>query len=119
MNISKIIFGVVILISGCVEKNNTHTLEGTWQGKLQTGTQVTLNFFKQNLKVITSKNGTSGSNQWQYSLSNDTLILINKNRDVTKHIISKLTDSNLRLVPEIPNQVDIAIIDAIEFSKKE
>jgi hypothetical protein len=109
---------LIVLISffSCQKKESftKEKLIGKWQSTDKKQSTIILDINKKNISRSENGNKIVYNN---YTLSGDTLILINtKVRE--KHIIEILTNTKLRFGAVNPYQKDIQLIDAVEFIKK-
>jgi hypothetical protein len=107
------LFLMIWAIVGCKhETQEQYLLLGAWDSRDQSG--LKLIFSENTLKEVYPDRTL----QWRYTLKGDTLILLNANTEIQKHIIGKLTDKKLKLKPEKFNQVDIPLMNHVEFFKE-
>lgn len=108
------------ILQGCVTTQfDKAELLGEWRGE-QAGNTVFLYFSEDIVTVNYSWSDTTSRLDWKYSIEGqDTLKLFNTRQGEEFHIISKLTNEQLKLRPIENNQVDIPLIDAITFKKSD
>lgn len=116
MNISlKVLFVVLISFFSC-QKKEAFTKEriiGKWRTVDKRKSPIILEINKN----IISRLENGKKIVYSYSLSGDTLILVNTKFN-EKHLIEDLTDEKLRFAPVNPYQKDIELIDAVGFVKE-
>ena len=109
----KYLFLIIWAIVGCnYETQEQDLLLGTWDSRDKSGLKL---FFSENtLKEIYPDRTL----EWRYNLKGDTLILSNGKTEIQKHVIGNLTSKKLKLKPEKLNQVDIPLMNHIEFFRE-
>lgn len=112
----KMLFLVLISFFSCQQKKTftEEELIGKWNTVDKKQSSIVLEINKKSISRIENGKKIIYSN---YSISGDTLILINS-KFKEKHLIEILTDSKLRFGAINPYQKDIELIDAVEFEKK-
>lgn len=108
------LFLIILGIVSCEQHSipDQNLLYGEWHSKNQTG--LKLLFSDSDLKEVYPNRALL----WRYDLKGDTLILSNDNAEIQKHIIETLTEKELKLIPEELNQVDIPLMNHVEFFKE-
>lgn len=112
-------FFLYVILQGCTntQSDKADNLLGEWRGE-QAGNTVSLSFSEDIVTVNYSWSDTTSRLDWKYSIEGqDTLKLFNTRQGEELHIISELTNRQLKLRPIENNQVDIPLIDAIIFKK--
>jgi hypothetical protein len=112
-------FLLSVIVQGCVttQSDKTNKLLGEWRGE-QAGNTVSLSFSEDIVTVNYSWSDTTSRLVWRYRIEGqDTLKLFNTPQGEEFHIISILTNEQLKLRPMENNQVNIPLIDAITFKK--
>jgi hypothetical protein len=116
-NMYKMLFVVLMSFFSC-QKKETFTREkliGKWQTIDKKQSSIILEINKKTISRLENGKKIVYSS---YTLSGDTLILVNT-KFKEKHLVEILTDTKLRFGAVNPYQKDIELIDAVEFSKKE
>ena len=105
-----LVIWTIVGIKHQVQKQNL--LIGAWDSQDRSGLKL---FFSENTLKETYPDRML---EWEYRMLEDTLILLNGNAGTQKHIIGELTDKKLKLKPVKLNQVDIPLIDHVEFFRE-
>ena len=112
----KMLFVVLISFFSCQKKEafTREKLIGKWQTIDKKQSSIILEI---NKNIISRLENGKKIVYNSYTLSGDTLILVNT-KVKEKHLIEILTDTKLRFGAVNPYQKDVELIDAVEFFKK-